>query len=281
MNVDRARAPAAIVLSILAHASAAMLGHFELGEAGSVAGSLSVSVAGYANPATPQLPRDVPTESVDRPESTPDSAADVEPEPVVPETAVADEVLPVQEQVKEPPVAKPVKKPVHKEVATAQPAKKAPSEPVERKSAPVASFIEATKKSAVSKPQPVAPSSEAQETDTASMYQADPTGRAAAKGIVAAITPEMTAIPLYHLIPKPVYPSRSRDLGEEGMVIIAILVAANGSVADAYVSTSSGYSLLDGSALSTVKAKWRFRPAINRGKPVASWVRAPINFNIK
>jgi len=272
MNLDRVQAPTAIVLSMLAHASVAMLGGFELGKAESMASSLSVSVAGYANAAAPQSPQDVPSESVDGSESTHGSVSDVEPstEPVIPEVAAA---------------AKPVKKTGQPVESTARPvaplAKKALSKPVEGKSTPAASFVEVKKKPAASKPQPSAPSNEAQEIHTASIYQADPTGGAAAKGIVAAIKPEMTAIPLYHLIPKPPYPSRSRDLGEAGTVIIAILVAADGRVADAYVSESSGYPLLDGSALSTVTTTWRFKPATHLGKPVASWVRAPINFNIK
>ena len=93
--------------------------------------------------------------------------------------------------------------------------------------------------------------------------------------------PDVTAVPLYHLIPKPAYPSRSRDLGEEGRVIIAVLVSEDGGVLEAYVSESSGYPLLDGSALATVTERWRFKPGTRRGKVVASWVRVPIKFSIK
>ena len=93
--------------------------------------------------------------------------------------------------------------------------------------------------------------------------------------------PDVTAVPLYHLIPKPAYPSRSRDLGEEGRVIIAVLVSEDGSVLEAYISESSGYALLDGSALATVTERWRFKPGKIGGKAVASWVRVPIKFSIK
>lgn len=93
--------------------------------------------------------------------------------------------------------------------------------------------------------------------------------------------PDVTAVPLYHLIPKPNYPSRARDLGEEGMVIIAVYVGDDGAVLDAYVSESSGYPLLDGSALATVLERWRFKPGIRRGTAVSSWVRVPIKFSIK
>ena len=90
-----------------------------------------------------------------------------------------------------------------------------------------------------------------------------------------------TAIPLYHLIPKPPYPSRSRDLGEEGTVIIAILVGADGKVKEAALSKSSGFPPLDGSALATVKEKWQFKPGTRNGSPVESRVRVPIKFSIR
>jgi len=287
MNLDRAWALTAIVLSILAHASVAMLGHFEPGKAGSTAGSLSVSVAGDAVQAAPQIPRDVPSEAVNRSESIPPSVPDAEPvpDPVTREEADVTEVPFAQEQVKELSAAKPVKKPRRKAEATtgsvAQRESKTAYEAVEQKPVPAASASATTEKSAARESLPAAPPNEAQLTNTAAVNKSGPAGRAAAKGIVAEIKPEINAIPLYHLIPKPPYPSRSRDLGEEGTVIIAILVDVDGSVADAYVSKSSGYALLDGSALSTVKAKWRFKPATSSGDPVASWVRAPVNFNIK
>jgi len=97
---------------------------------------------------------------------------------------------------------------------------------------------------------------------------------------VAEDQPEVSALPLYHLIPKPPYPKRSRELGEQGRVIVAILVSAEGEVTQAYVETSSGHPLLDGSALATVIEKWRFQPARHQGRPVATWVRVPIDFKI-
>jgi len=97
----------------------------------------------------------------------------------------------------------------------------------------------------------------------------------------APVHPDVTAVPLYHLIPKPAYPSRSRDLGEEGLVIVAVLVGKDGSVLEAHVSKSSGFPLLDGSALAVVTKKWRFRPGMKHGDAVPSWVRVPIKFSIK
>jgi len=100
------------------------------------------------------------------------------------------------------------------------------------------------------------------------------------KKIAVPVKTETVAIPLYHLIPKPPYPSRSLDLGEEGTVIIVILVGTDGKVKEAELSKSSGYSLLDGSALATVKEKWQFKPGTRNGKPIESRVRVPIKFSI-
>ena len=128
----------------------------------------------------------------------------------------------------------------------------------------------------------VAPTSAQQSPDTALIHEligsshTDTTAR-----IPMPERPDMTAVPLYHLIPKPTYPSRSRELGEEGRVIIAVLVSEDGRVLEAYVSESSGYPLLDGSALATVTGRWRFKPGMRGGKAVPSWVRVPINFSIK
>ena len=100
------------------------------------------------------------------------------------------------------------------------------------------------------------------------------------KKITVPVKTETIAIPLYHLIPKPPYPSRSRDLGEEGTVIIVILVGTDGKVKEAELSQSSGYSLLDGSALATIKEKWQFKPGTRNGKPIESRVQVPIKFSI-
>jgi protein TonB len=44
------------------------------------------------------------------------------------------------------------------------------------------------------------------------------------------------------------------------------------------VLKSSGYDMLDQSALETVRARWRFIPARRDGVPVADTVQVPIRF---
>jgi len=63
-------------------------------------------------------------------------------------------------------------------------------------------------------------------------------------------------------------------------VIIAILVGQDGQVVQCRVANSSGHPLLDGSALATVRQKWRFKAGRKAGKPVARWVRVPVEFRI-
>lgn len=92
---------------------------------------------------------------------------------------------------------------------------------------------------------------------------------------------ESEVLPRPVFAPKPPYPSRSRDRGEEGTVILVVLVSADGRVEECRVDRSSGHPLLDGSALATVRDKWRFKPGTVGGEPSARWVRVPVEFGIR
>lgn len=87
--------------------------------------------------------------------------------------------------------------------------------------------------------------------------------------------------PDYAINPKPLYPLLARRMGAEGVVVLQVLVREDGSVGEARVRKSSGFELLDESALRTVRDKWRFLPARRNGKPVESWVEVPIRFVLK
>ena len=60
--------------------------------------------------------------------------------------------------------------------------------------------------------------------------------------------------------PKPNYPGFALRNHYQGTVTIEIIVDAAGAVVSAKVITSSGFPILDESALSTVKKDWRFPP---------------------
>ena len=88
------------------------------------------------------------------------------------------------------------------------------------------------------------------------------------------------AIPHQEGNPKPLYPEIARRRGYEGTVRLEVEVSASGGVKKVRVKQSSGYEVLDRSALDTVK-EWRFIPARFGGMPVKSTVIVPITFKLK
>lgn len=79
--------------------------------------------------------------------------------------------------------------------------------------------------------------------------------------------------------PKPPYPLAARRQGAEGRVVLRALVLEDGRCAEVRIVRSSGYALLDESALATVR-RWRFLPATRAGTPVAASVDVPISFRL-
>ena len=79
--------------------------------------------------------------------------------------------------------------------------------------------------------------------------------------------------------PLPRYPRRARQQGIEGRVVIRLTVAADGTPARISVLQSSGYAILDHSAVRTFR-DWRFRPATRAGIPVASSLDVPVSFRL-
>ncbi len=80
--------------------------------------------------------------------------------------------------------------------------------------------------------------------------------------------------------PTPTYPLLSRRLGEQGKVLLRVLVNADGSAMSVEIEASSGYVRLDHAARETVR-QWRFIPAMQGSKSVSSWVIIPIDFSLK
>ena len=77
--------------------------------------------------------------------------------------------------------------------------------------------------------------------------------------------------------PPPTYPATSRRLGEQGTVIVRVLIGADGLAQEAELRKSSGFDRLDRAALETVR-KWRYVPGKRGGVPEAMWFNVPINF---
>jgi len=79
--------------------------------------------------------------------------------------------------------------------------------------------------------------------------------------------------------PAPAYPAASRRRGEQGRVVLRVLVSANGEARTVEVRTSSGFEALDRTAVETVR-QWRFVPARLGATPVDAWVVVPLAFSL-
>jgi TonB family protein len=90
-------------------------------------------------------------------------------------------------------------------------------------------------------------------------------------------TGALTAYPLYRENMPPVYPEIARVRGYEGVVLVAAEILPNGRVGNMKIRKSSGYTILDQSALEGVKP-WKFEPAKKSGNPFTIWVEVPIKF---
>ena len=80
--------------------------------------------------------------------------------------------------------------------------------------------------------------------------------------------------------PPPRYPPAARRNGDEGQVMLKVLVSAEGAPVRVELDQSSGSSLLDGAALEAVRG-WRFVPARRGVQNVDGWVRVPLVFRLE
>ena len=83
----------------------------------------------------------------------------------------------------------------------------------------------------------------------------------------------------YRETPQPRYPDSARRDGKEGRVLLRVLVDEEGRTKAIEINTSSGHDMLDQAAIEALK-KWRFVPARASGKPVETWVKIPIEFQL-
>ncbi len=120
---------------------------------------------------------------------------------------------------------------------------------------------------AAAPPQPIAP--------TPSPVIAPPAPVAAAPAPVT--PPDFSAAYLDN--PPPHYPLVARRAGEQGRVLLRVLVTPAGAPESVELKASSGSQRLDHAAIETVK-RWRFVPARRGTEPVAAWVLVPIQFTL-
>lgn len=77
--------------------------------------------------------------------------------------------------------------------------------------------------------------------------------------------------------PSPVYPAISRRLGEQGKVLVRVLIGVNGQPERVEIKRSSGFERLDNAARDYVM-KCRYVPGKVNGVVQAMWYEAPVNF---
>lgn len=75
------------------------------------------------------------------------------------------------------------------------------------------------------------------------------------------------------------YPLQSKRLGEEGTVVLRILVKRDGTLGGVVIKSSSGFERLDQAAIKAVNL-YKFLPAIANGQPVDEWYQVPFVFKL-
>lgn len=77
--------------------------------------------------------------------------------------------------------------------------------------------------------------------------------------------------------PPPAYPRQSKRMGEQGTVVVRVLIGQQGTAEKTEIRTSSGFARLDQAALETVQ-RWRYVPGKRNGSPEAMWFNVPVRF---
>ena len=79
--------------------------------------------------------------------------------------------------------------------------------------------------------------------------------------------------------PPPVYPRAARRYGDQGRVLLKVLVSAQGAASAVRLEASSGHARLDEAAEETVR-QWRFLPARRGTEAIDDWVLVPVVFRL-
>jgi len=90
----------------------------------------------------------------------------------------------------------------------------------------------------------------------------------------------LKASPLYRNNPDPPYPKVAQIKGYQGTTMLEVLVNEHGRVEKMRIFTSSGYAMLDKSAMKGVE-KWEFIPGQKGDKKVSMWIRLPVTFHLE
>lgn len=92
--------------------------------------------------------------------------------------------------------------------------------------------------------------------------------------------PDVAAKPNYLKNPEPDYPELARRRHQEGLVLLAVKVTAQGRAGRVEIKKSSGFPLLDNAAAEAVR-DWEFEPARLGALTFASEIEVPVHFELK
>ncbi|HEY1718710.1 MAG TPA: energy transducer TonB [Verrucomicrobiae bacterium] len=92
--------------------------------------------------------------------------------------------------------------------------------------------------------------------------------------------PDVEAKPNYLKNPEPVYPELARRRHQEGLVLLAVKITAQGRAGRVEIKKSSGFSLLDNAAVEAVR-DWEFQPARIGSLALESEIEVPVRFELK
>ena len=186
----------------------------------------------------------------------------------VPVQMLSELITPAEPQVQPPPAPQPKPQPpVQQPVARHKPTPPAPApRPVAPRQPPSPNAPVA-----VAEPQPPAPPAPPAPAVAAAPAPAAEAPAAPAKVELPSTNAE------YLQNPAPNYPPASRRAGEQGKVIVRVLIGTDGTAKEAELRQSSGFDRLDRAALETVR-KWRYVPGKRNGVPETMWFNVPINF---
>jgi protein TonB len=184
--------------------------------------------------------------------------------PAKKEEAPAPEIVPI---IKQKPVVKPVVKP------------KETVKPVERPTPVVDRIVEPTSD---------VPRFEAS-TQPEAQPMAEPVAAAAKPAPAPAAPPKQEVVEekeeppkfgvAYLNNPAPEYPKLAKRAGEEGRVLLKVLVSVEGRPESVEISKGSGFERLDTAAMNAVK-QWRFVPARKGEKTISAYVMVPLAFTL-
>jgi len=80
--------------------------------------------------------------------------------------------------------------------------------------------------------------------------------------------------------PPPDYPRMSKRLGEQGKVVVKVLIGEDGRAQKVELLTTSGFERLDKSAMEAAM-RWRYVPGKRGGVAEAMWYQVPIQFTVE